>query len=282
MFGLMIFGVTFGYYYLFWQPRKALIKTAGIACFLIHTSIQNQQSYSFAAYANSTAMIILACSLAIATSYIVASPRPEKVFLRLLERFFRHSEFLMSRLALDRDEHKGLANRWQMALYRNDLLEIPAKLAVLGQRIDYHLLSGQTPEQVQTLVANLEAIAYRIKELGETRKLPHADFLVTAALDDLRAWRLKAQKELQLWADDPALAASQGAEIRGRLLMQISGLEAKMGETLRGTKKEQVSEWELRNFYRILGVFKGLSESGIEYSKATEGIDWVAWKEARF
>jgi uncharacterized membrane protein YccC len=280
--GLMMFGVTFGYYYLFWQPRQQLIKIAGIVAFLVLTAIQNQQTYSFAAYANSVAMIILACALAVATSYSLTSPRPEKVFLRLLARFCRHSEFLMSRLALDRDLQKGLAIRWQMALYRNDLLEIPAKLAVLGQRIDYRLLSGQTPEQVQVLVTNLQAIAYRVKELGDVRKLPQADLLVTAVIDDLRAWRLTAQKQLRLWADDPALAASQGAEMRDRLVAQISRLEAQMGETLRGVKEGQLSEENFENFYRILGAFKGLSESGIEYSKIAQGIDWALWKEARF
>lgn len=51
----------------------------------------------------------------IAISYFPTPPRPEIVFLRLLRRFFRHAEFLTSRLALGRDEQKGLATRWQMA-----------------------------------------------------------------------------------------------------------------------------------------------------------------------
>ena len=280
--GLMIFGVTFGYYYLFWQPQQALIKLAGMACFLVHTSIQNQQTYSFAAFANSTAMMLLACTLVIATSFVLASPRPEKAFLRLLARFFRQSEFLMSRLALDRDEHRGLANRWRMVLYRNDLLEIPAKLALLGQRIDYRLLSGQTPEQVQALVTSLQAIAYRIKELVEVRELPQADLLVSAVLDELRAWRLTAQEQLRFWADDPAFAVSQGTAIRDRLMARMSRLEAQIGETIRGVKEGQVSEGELENFYRILGAFRGLSESGIEYSLAAEGIDWALLTEERF
>ena len=280
--GLMVFGVTFGYYYLFWQPRLAMIKLAGIVTFLLHTSIQNDQTYSFAAYANSTAMIILACSLAIATSYILASPRPEKVFLRLLARFCRHSEFLMSCLALDRDEHKGLVTRWRMVLYGNDLLEIPAKLAALAQRIDYRLLSGQTPEQVQKMIASLQAIAYRIKELAEVREMPLADSLVQTVLDDLRAWRLTAQKQLLIWAADPAFAASQGAAMRDRLMVRISKLEARIGETLRGVKEGQVSDGDLENFYRILGAFRGLTESGIDYSKAAEGIDWAELKEERF
>jgi len=280
--GLMIFGVTFGYYYIFWRPQQALIKVAGIACFLVHTSIQSQQTYSFAAFANSAAMMQLACTLAIAASFVLTSPRPEKRFLRLLARFFRHSEFLLSRIALDRDQHRGLANRWQKAFYRNDLLEIPAKLAMLGQRIDYHLLSGQTPEQVQALVTNLQALAYRIKEMVEARELPQADLLVEATIDDLRAWRLTAQEQLRFWADDPALAVSQGSAIRDRLVARISRLEAQIGETIRGVKEGQVEQGELENFYRILGSFEGMTESGIEYSQAAEEIDWAMWKEARF
>jgi hypothetical protein len=280
--GLMIFGVTLGYYYIFWQPQQALIKIAGIGVFIALTSIQNQQTYSFAAFANSAAMIILGCILAIAIQYILGSPRPEKVFLRLVARFCRHSEFLLSRVALDRDEHRGLVKRWQMVIYRNDLLEIPAKLAVMGQRIDYKLLSGQTPDQVQTLVNSLQAIAYWIKELVEVRELPQADLLVAAALEDLRAWRLTAQEQLRFWADDPALAASQGNAIRDRLAARMSNLEEKVGKTLRGLTEGELSQGEIENFYQILGAFRGLSESGIEYSRVAEGIDWAAWKEARF
>ena len=280
--GLMIFGVTFGYYYIFWQPRQALIKIAGIGVFIALTSIQNQQTYSFAAYANSAAMMILACTLAIAIQFILGSPRPEKVFLRLVARFCRHSEFLLSRVALDRDEQRGLVKRWQMMIYRNDLLEIPAKLAVIGQRIDYKLLSGHTPEQVQTLVNSLQAIGYWIKELVEVRELPQADLLVAAAIEDLRAWRLTAQEQLRFWADNPALAASQSNAIRDRLATRMSSLEEKMGKTFRGLKEGELSQGEMENFYQILGAFRGLSESGIDYTRAAEVIDWKQLKEARF
>jgi hypothetical protein len=169
-----------------------------------------------------------------------------------------------------------------MVLYGNDLLEIPAKLAVLEQRLGYRLLSGQTPEQVQTMIAGLGAIAYRIKELVRARKLPQADLLVAAVIEDLREWRLTAQKQLRLWADDPALAASQSAAMRDRLLARISRLEEKMGEALRGIRDGQLSERDFENFYHILGIFRGLSESGIAFSKAAEVIDWKAWKEERF
>jgi hypothetical protein len=169
-----------------------------------------------------------------------------------------------------------------MLIYRNDLLEIPAKLAVIGQRIDYQLLSGQTPEQVQTLVNSLQAIAYWIKELVEVRELPQADLLVAAALEDLRAWRLTAQEQLRFWADDPALAASQGNAIRDRLAASMSSLEETIGKTFRGLTQGELSQGEIENFYQILGAFRGLSESGIDYTQAAEKIDWKQLQEARF
>jgi hypothetical protein len=63
---------------------------------------------------------------------------------------------------------------------------------------------------------------------------------------------------------------------------RISRLEAQIGETIRGVKEGQVEQGELENFYRILGSFEGMTESGIEYSQAAEEIDWAMWKEARF
>ncbi|MBT8330966.1 MAG: hypothetical protein KJP06_01435, partial [Deltaproteobacteria bacterium] len=60
------------------------------------------------------------------------------------------------------------------------------------------------------------------------------------------------------------------------------GLEEKIAEAIRSVKEGQVGDAELENFYRILGAFKGLSESGVEYSLAAQGIDWKQLKEARF
>jgi uncharacterized membrane protein YccC len=276
--GLMLFAVTFGGFSLL----SGVTRSTSMANFHILISIQNQQTYDFAHYANTSAAILLALALVVAISYVPRSPRPEKVFLRLLRRFFRHAEYLMSRLALDRDEQKGLATRWQMALYRKDLLEIPDKLAALGQRIDYRLLSGQTPEQVQALATILQALAYRIKELVEARKSPQADLLVAAVIDDVRAWRMLAQKQFRLWADNPAQAVEPGVDMQDRLTLRISRLEAKIGERLRIAGEGQLSEEDYENFYRYLGAFRGLSQAVVFYLQKAQGINWAQWKEDRF
>ena len=176
--GLMIFCVTFAINYLLAEPRQALARLFCLVFFLVITSIDNQQIYSFPQFASTMAMIILGLSVLVVTAYITTSPRPEKAFLRLLSRYFRHAEFLMARLALDSEHKKGLVGRWRAALYQSDLMELPEKLAVWGQHIDYRTFPDNTPEQVDALVTNLQALAYRIKELIEAREYPQADLLV--------------------------------------------------------------------------------------------------------
>jgi len=64
--GLMIFTVTAAIYYLFAEPRQALAKMGAIVPFVVLISVQNQQTYSFAAYANSATMIMFAILHAVA------------------------------------------------------------------------------------------------------------------------------------------------------------------------------------------------------------------------
>ncbi len=276
--GLMLFIVTFGAFYFL----PAGLKTGAMAVFHVVIGINNQQTYSFAGYANTAAAILISLGCVVVLFYMVGSPHPEKVFLRRLRRFFRQAEFLMSRLALDRDERKGLARRWRMALYSDDLLGLPDKLAALGQKIDYRLLSGQTPEQVQAVATSLQSMAYRIKDLVDARKFPLNHLLGAAVIDDVRAWRLLAQKQLHLWADDPAKAVEPDVGIQERLMERITKLEEKIGESLRGIEEDQLSQKDFENFYRFLGAFRGLSESGIAFEREAKGVDWAMWKEERF
>ena len=280
--GLMLFGVTFGIFYLFSEPRHRLTRTLALVVFLVLISIANEQRYDFAQYANTVVAVPLCYVVAFAIMSVTILPRPEKAFLGLLRRFFRQAAFLMSRLALDRDEQNDLVTRWQMALYHNDLLELPARLAACGQQIDYRVFPGTTAEQVQALAASLQALAYRIKELVDAREAIQADFLVEALIDDVRSWRLLGQKQFRLWAEDPVLALEEGVDIQDRLSARIAKLEARIEKTLGAAGEGKISEREIENFYSYLGAFRGLSESGIEYARLAEKINWEPWQEARF
>ena len=276
--GLMLFVITFAGFYLLSGGMRSYTVAAPQILF----GIQNEQTYDFANMANLSVSLLLAIALAVAITYVVGSPRPEKVFLRRLRRFFRQAELLLSQLAMDRNEPKGLTTRWRMALCRNSLLEIPLKLAALGPHIDYGLLPGQTPDQVQSLANSLQAVAYRLKELVDACKEPQVNLLGAEMIEDMRAWRILAQQQFRLWADDPAQMAVPGADMQDRLWAQISRLEARIGETLHSVEEEQLGEEDYEYFYRYLGACRGLSENGIAYALLAQEIDWGLWKEARF
>ncbi len=277
--GLLLFGVTAGVFYLLWDARA--IRSQTLALFLIVTTVENHQSYSFASYANTAAAVLLTLALAIACSYFPSSPRPEKVFLRLLTRYFRRAEILMSRLAPDGDRTSGFAGRVRRQVYRGDLLAIAQKLLVLADRIDYRLLPGTRPEHVRALGANLLSLSLRIGELLEAREHVEPDPRLEEVVTELREWRLLAQRQFRLWADDPAAALDPGADLGERLHARLARIEDAL-EQGRGRAAGQGPPLDYPALYRYLGGFRGLSEAAIGYAGVSTSVDWDPWREARF
>jgi len=278
----LIFAAFFVMHYLLGEPRHLVARMFTMASFLIVISIDNQQTYSFSDYANDVVWIMLSLALAVSTAYFPTSPCPEKVFLRLLRRFFRQAEFLISGLAPDGQRLKGITARWRSVLYQNDLLELPGKLAAYGKQIDYRAFPDNTPEQVQTLVASLYALANRIKELVEARGQPQAEQLVRELIDDVHAWRMLVEKQFQLWADNQAQSVEPGVDPGDRLKALLAKMEAHMDKAFTLVSEGQLSDADYENFYRLLGSYRGLSEAAIDYAQLADGINWAPWQEARF
>ena len=155
-------------------------------------------------------------------------------------------------------------------------------MGALGRRIDYRALPGDTPEKVQALVAQLQAIAYRIDELLEARELPHAEVLVQEFRDELRAWREVVQEQVRLWAEDPAEAGATVADLESRLAARLERLDARIEATYRKGETAELSERDYENFFRYLGGLRGLSDAGIGFLRIARTVDWPRWREARF
>ena len=128
-----------------------LLRTIGVALFLLFISVQNQQTYSFPAYVNQVAMILIANFVLVVASHIPTSTRPEKAFLRLLKRFVHRVDFLLSHLSLARRQLSWYEHR-KLGYYQNDLLVLPQKIAKWGVQIDYQAFPANSPEQVQEII----------------------------------------------------------------------------------------------------------------------------------
>ena len=171
---VMIFGACFVMQYLLGEPRHLVARMFTMASFLIVISIDNQQTYSFSDYANDVLWIMLSLALAVSTAYFPTSPRPEKVFLRQLRRFFRHSR-VSHGSGLGAWTGQRLKGYYRDAggryFTRTDLLELPAKAR--GVRPS-RSTTGRFPDNTPRAGANTGGKPVcggqlRIKDLVEAR-----------------------------------------------------------------------------------------------------------------
>lgn len=285
--GSLIFVVTFAIGYLFHAPRQAILRTLGLVPFVIITGITNQQNYSFLAVANTALMILLVFALLAFTAYIPFSPQPEKAFLRLLGRFFRSSDALLSTLRWNPTGRRSLLDGWKKAYHRQQIATLPAKLAAWSPFIDTGPLAGTTTESVQALTHHLQALAYRLQYLVETREQPQAERLARDLsevardlLQEMRAWRLGIQSACQILAQNPGAASV--SQLRDPLTARIERLENCVRETLDQAEGDVFSERDNAYFYGLLGGYRSLSEAVIEYAQTAVRIDWNRWRETRF
>jgi hypothetical protein len=102
-------------------------RLAGMIAVLTMIAVQNQQTYNFAAMANSYLYTLLGLAFVFAMSYMVRSPRPEKAVLHLVGRFFHSAELLISRMAREPGRTPALMERWKSAFYQHEMKTMPAE-----------------------------------------------------------------------------------------------------------------------------------------------------------
>jgi len=278
--GLMLFAVTFAICYLFAAPRQALGRVFGLALFVTVISVSNEQTYNFLTVANTAMMFPLVFLLLAITAYFPFDLRPESAFQRLLGRFFRSGEYLLSTMHWDPQHSPSRLDRWRKAFHARELAGLPVKLGAWARSIDTKVLPGTSPDQVQALVTGLQALTYRMQELLESRANPQAQFLVQELLEDIRAWRLRVQEAFQRLSKDPAIGDTERSRaILGEIL---ENLETRVEETLNKAAEGQISTQDGENFYRLLGAFRGISEALVGYITNAGAIEWGRWREARF
>ena len=240
--------------------------------------IQNQQVYSFAAMANFFIFLVMAFTFLFVMSYLLGSPRPEKVVLHLLDRFFRSAEFLMARKAPEPERVSGL-DRWRIAFHQRQLRSLPAKLAAWGQAIDPELLPGNRPEQFQALVTSVQTLVYRLEQFLETDPVYRAKPLSSELREDVKTWQAGIENIFGTWARKPE--AEPVTALKQRLETGLVRLEEQVEEVVNRAGGE-VSREEVENFFRVLGGYRGISEAALAYAGAAQVIPWSHWREERF
>jgi uncharacterized membrane protein YccC len=274
--GLMLFLATFLICYRYASPQQGVGRAMGLAMFVVIISVSNQQSYSFLSVATTTLMFLLLFLLLAIVAYIPYSPRPERVLLRLLTRYFRSAEFLLSQAA---KREKEAPASWREDFHRQELAGLPAKLNVWVPQADPTVLGAESVQQLPALAGSLQTLTYRLQELLEVRGLPQSPKLVAALTDDMQTWRQQVVEAFQYLSADPSYRKTL---LRGRLDEQLAQLEKHIEAHLDGADGDSLSPVDQENVYRLLGAYRGTSQALLDFAKVAANVDWTPWYEERF
>jgi len=279
--GTMIFLFVFVVAYLFSTPQQGIYRSIALALFLTLIGVSNSsQDYNILSVIDTALMFIILLGVLFLASYIPVAPQPNKTFQRLLRRFFRSSEYLISTMRWDLTMTPTQLDYWIQTFHARELATLPQKLDEWSKVVNTSMLSDTTAEQLQVLTAKLQALSYRMQELMDARTNPQAELLIRELLTDMRVWRLKVQKALHCFSQDPALTSVD--VLREQLTMSIEHLEGRIEETMNKAGDGKFSDRDGENFYHLLGAYRGLSEAIIEYAVTAEEINWNQWQESRF
>jgi hypothetical protein len=278
--GTMLFVAVFGLVYLLYSPRNLLLRSFGLAFFMVIVSIDTHQHYSFLFIANlSLVLLMMLVSLAL-TRYFPVSLRPEDRFQVLLNRFFRSSAFLMSTTGWSRDRAPSRLQRWRKAFHLDVVMSAPGKLVGWARALPAAALGSTSQAQVQDLVTSLQALSDRMKTLMQARAAHQSDAIVRELREDVHSWRIDVQAIFARLASAPE--AADFADYRSRLDAKLERLEARIAEVLERADEHGLSIEEGENMHRLLGAHRGVSEALVGLATQTAVIEWPRLREARF
>ena len=288
-FGAMVFIALFLMGYIFYPLAHPAARMFTLISFTIVLSADNQQHYSLEHALHYVLWIWLTLSIPIVGKACFIPVRPDKMCLRLLDRFFRQSYLLISAHGPEGGRRLGVFERLQMIFLRNDLTDYPRKMALYSSDYDSFKLIpeagtvdlkelGTPPAKAQDLLMSLFLLAYRVKDVVAARELPRMDVVEQAFMDEKLEWHQLIEEWFRRQAGGPGQAMEPATD----LLARLARLESRIDETFARVDKGAFSALDSENFYRLLSSYRGLSEAVINHARVAETFDWPRWRETRF
>lgn len=268
---ILLFLLTTVVYYVFWDQRATMLKMAAIIPFIMLTGIQSRQTYDFALFANNAASMLLSMILAGIVSAFPFSQRPEKMFLRVMTRYFRQSGRFLSRFDPFADRS---VNARAVSAMLGAMQTSVGKIGGWAAGIDYKLLPRNTPEKTAALVTSLNTITYRFKMLADAGKRPPP--LREYCGGEAREWGIAIGELLGSWE-----RGLFDADSIGMLRLRLAAMETRLEAVVRAIPAGFAEE-EYAGASRLLGSYRGLYKALVAHAALAADFDWGYWREARF
>jgi uncharacterized membrane protein YccC len=278
--GILLFVTIFAICYLHAAPQKALGRAFGIAMFLAVTTISNDQVFSFMVVANTSLMLPIVFSILLVAAYIPYPPDPDKQILRLLERYFRSSEYLLASAGTGSSVKRSGLEARQLAYHRQEVATLPRKLTTWVRLVDPELLPPGRPGALAEVIQTLEGLSYRIGEILTESGKDYPPAFVDSLRADVHAWRDGMRRTCDQLIADPGSVDAQ--RFRAALDTAADHMERQVQAMLEQPGRAGLSHEQGAAFFRLLAAYRGVAEAVGNYASAAAGIDWGRWREQRF
>lgn len=271
--GLLLFSGMFLVSFFF----SGAARLGGQVAILNEIAVSNPQTYNFAAMANFTLGVILVLLVLFLLAYIIDSPRPEKAILKMTRRFFRSTEFMISKVDSKPEHNPSLLERWKKDFYRYEMLTLPRKIETIGNTINTKLFPEDSSQQVKLITINLEALVYRFIELSDVEVGQNEKVLTLKLKESFRDWREMIGKIHKEWSIKPDVELTD--RLKNELRIKVKYITDKLIEK---DDDSLLSETNAESFYRILGGVRGVTHATISYAGTTGTLSWEKWREEVF
>ncbi len=266
----LIFAVVFLASFFYWQPRQMILKTSVVILFLMLAQIDNEQQYNALGALNLGVTFVFLLLILSISGFVPISQRAETAIMTLLRRFFKNCEGLISSGSV----------QWHRSICLHAVASLPEQMPGIARALPPDSLEEKKRQQFDGFVAALQILARRLLALDRARGEAQSEVLVRELGADARNWRVALEEIFHDLSKDPA--ATEPAALQTRLDIALLNFEQRIDETIEKLGEGAVSAHESENMYRLLGAYRGLSQSLIEFSDQAAQVAWERMREARF
>ncbi|RCU45322.1 hypothetical protein DU002_16545 [Corallincola holothuriorum] len=239
--------------------------------------ITNTQHYDVAAMMNTVVFTVTALVIIYGLSHIAGSPRPHKVCLKMLNRYFHSSGVVLASLA-EPNAKRSFFARQRLAYHQQEVRTLPAKLIAWSPQIDGKQLSDDGRMKLPSLISTLEMMSLRIDDLYRLRQTVFAAPLAGAVNEEIAEWRR-------------ALARTFGHLAKGKALDSVDKISLLLQARLQRLDRccetainqcNRANDEELKHLYVVLGCYRNLSQVTLAYIGLSQQFDWQMLHEEHF
>ncbi len=180
--GTLLFLCMFGVFYFLDGVHRLL----GVIAATTKLSVHNEQVYDFIASANMLLLSVFSYSILFVYSYILGSPRPQRVFLSNIRKYFRSAEFLIA--DLQNTQKYSVLRKFQVAFHSYEFKHLPLRIKSWSMPINYQHFDKNSRSQIEDFTIAIHSLSNSLEEYFSSKKLTQTHYILDETKGEFQRW----------------------------------------------------------------------------------------------